>query len=251
MNPTVCGKEVNDADLNYCSFNYAQGYGYWGCGNHAICEAFADESCGYAEYQLSYMDCDGNNNTIKYENYLYCCKGKNCNHGISNLNISTCERKTEYGKLYEDYYNCAWRSEGAIQRAICDDDVQEITCDTVLSISQQLAECVCGAYADVYDLVSRETKQALQQFIDDLLREYSEWNDVLRCDYDLSCDLSTGTIRQMTVDPSTTSNPDNKLIHSTTDVVDVNNISGAAVRSHMKAVLLSAFIHIACHYLLV
>ena len=194
MYPWTCSLYFNDYGQTYCQWSYYpddEEYD-WGCGSGLFCEAFADGYCGYYDTDIPYTGCDGNTKTESMQQYFQCCNGgNNCNAGISNVDLDKCVRATAYEKMYNDYYDCIYKSESAYFTYVCDDDVDEITCDGLTELYNQDAECKCKFYEVYYDQVSSATQVLLQKEVDKIMAEYSEWNDIFGCDINLLCDLST------------------------------------------------------------
>ena len=194
LSTTTCSV-IDDYDHSYCEWSYyAEDEEHdWDCGSGIFCEAFADGYCGYLDFDLSYTDCDGNEETETVKQYFQCCDGGNdCNHDITNVDMDTCVKATGYENMYSNYYDCLTEPGSAYYTYLCPDSVDEITCTGLTKVFRQSAECQCGFYGDLYSEVSTKTQQALQEEIDESMEEYSQWNDVLGCNIKLSCSLATG-----------------------------------------------------------
>ena len=212
LNSEACDEDNLAASKDYCTWTYTQedwGDAYeWGCGTGATCQAFSDGYCSFVDVELSVADCNGGiqNSTVKQ--YFYCCDGENCNYGISDVDINTeCTRSQAYENLYKDYYGCLYAPNSARYTYRCDDDVQEITCTAVEAIFSQQVDCDCAAYRELYNLVDPASQQSIQDDIDKILDGYNEWNDVLGCNFQLTCDLSNSasptTPMPTTMEPTT------------------------------------------------
>ena len=159
-----------------------------------FCEAFADGVCVYIEYDTSYADCDGITD-YKGGYYTKCCEGGNdCNHGFSDIDTDSCTKVTDNDLV--GYWGCLYPASGdsAWHKYVCDDDVDEITCEGVLAVFKQQAECKCKYYSAYYNRISAESQAILEWEIDVQMAQYSIWNYALDCDINLSCDLKTGDV---------------------------------------------------------
>ena len=145
---------------------------------------------------MSYTDCNGEMYEDTFQQYRKCCdpsiEGDNCNY--ETIDIDSCTRSTEYETLFQDYYSCLYAEDGAYREYACDDYVTEITCDAIEALYSQQMGCYCVAYSGLYALVSETTGESLQDAIDGLLSSSSQWNDILDCNIDVTCDLSAGTV---------------------------------------------------------
>ena len=98
--------------------------------------------------------------------------------------------------MFYKCYGFTFIEGSAFDTYFCDNDgiVEDIECDALEAIFTQQAECECELYNILYDLVSESTQKRLKAFIDGDLKDFSEWNDVLGCDINLVCDLSSGEV---------------------------------------------------------
>ena len=148
----------------------------------------------YANKSFYYTKCDGvqTDSQIAYPYYSTCCEGNDCNHNISDVDLSSCTHDTSYETIWQDYHDCiAYTSGSAFETYLCDDDAM-VTCDGLLAVFMQSAECQCERDGAFYNLADSTSQATLQSDIDDELRRFSDWNDVFGCDIQLSCDLGSG-----------------------------------------------------------
>jgi len=187
------------SSYNYCEWytyqdDYDSGIQYsWDCSSGVVCEAFSDNKCTYIDVELTGTNCDGETETENIKQYTYCCRtSDNCNH--VDIDISSCTRSTDFEDLYKGYWDCVYDYDSDAGELLCDDSVDEITCNGLLTVYRQQSKCICNVYGDLYDKVSSGTKTLLQQEINSVMEQYSEWNDVFGCNINLECDLAKGGV---------------------------------------------------------
>ena len=183
------------SSLNFCtwSVDVSRGYYNWGCGDYVghVCEAFANDRCIFTDLNYTALDCDGSIlGDFGGKSYQYCCIGDNCNY--EDIDITSCTQSTEYEEIVLNWYDCLYAEDSAYYRLLCDDEVEEITCNDLSDTFEQQGGCFCDFYAAFYDKVSDGTKDMLQDNIDTWMEQYSNYNEIYGCDIDLYCDLASG-----------------------------------------------------------
>ena len=195
LSSTFCSSK----DGGFCEWSYSPDYGVhdWQCVEDfsgALCEAFAEDNCIYYNTNLSYTDCGGVVYTERLYGYEQCCKGDNCNYDISDVDLDSCTRSTEFEEFWRSVYECQSIEPGSfLDRYLCD-DVDEISCEILELIFREQAECECGLGTILNALVSDEIQGFVKENINEYLKGFSEWNDVFGCDINLSCDTETGEV---------------------------------------------------------
>ena len=59
-------------------------------------------------------------------------------------------------------------------------------------LQDQQSSCSCDTYKQIYNLVSADTQSIAQDVVDDLMRDFSEWESIIEnCNLQFSCNLST------------------------------------------------------------
>ena len=205
-------------DLQYCQWSYYGSTYHWDCAGKysllgpflddisgAVCEAFADGQCVYGIANGSETDCYGETEYYSTTIYQYCCTSDNCNY--VNITTDSCTRSTPYENYWTQYYQCEDKSRtqgSAYETYVCDQTHYEVTCDALLAIFTQTASCWCKSYNLLYDYLSGTTRDATQTYVDNTMKDYSKWNEVIGCDIDLVCDISTGLVTNGGLDDITT-----------------------------------------------
>ena len=141
---------------------------------------------------ITYKNCYDDAITLNFSLYTKCCEGDNCNY--EDFDISTCNPSVEYESYVVGWFECYFEEGGAYQEYFCNDNITEVTCDDLYQISIHQAQCECSTSKLIYDNVGNETKAILQIKTDRFLETFSEWNDVLDCDIEIQCDLSSGIV---------------------------------------------------------
>ena len=171
---------------------------YWGSAGtemstSLLCEAFSNNKCTYTNITVEYTECDG---TIDHETYWYthqyqyCCTSDDCNY--KDLTLSDCQRNTDWENWYKDYIDCIYDPNGPYWTITCDTSLTEITCSKVQELWTQQSSCICDRYKGIYGLVSTDTQSILQDIVNDIMTDFSEWEDVItNCDLQFTCNLST------------------------------------------------------------
>ena len=177
--------EWTKSDANYEGDNFVY---EWGCGSGAICEAFMGDKCFYANFEYTLTDCYGNTEKDSITEYRYCCTTDNCNK--MDIDVSQCEKSTGFTDMYKGYWECLTDATSPVYEYGCS-DVDEITCDALNEMYKYQAGCWCKVYSLLSDEVSEDSQTVLQEEADSLMAQYSMYNDVLGCDIDLSCDISS------------------------------------------------------------
>lgn len=195
----------------WCEWQYNKntGYGDWGCGDSIFCEAFSNNKCSYFDVNYSeviyendnfQVDCSGATRNSSTRYYHYCCNTDDCNYeDIVSARRDDCVENTDYGEIISTFSQCRYGKEFLATEYYCEPLMDEITCDIILEIISHLIGCYCKMYGSLYDYVSVETQIYMEQLIENFpLRvlnvDFEEWNSVLGCDINLSCDISTGLI---------------------------------------------------------
>ena len=244
LNPRVCTEDNSEiASMDYCQWDYHpddQHYG-WRCGDGPICEAFADNQCIKINTTWTWdTDCDGVYENYTLQRYIYCCDASTENCNYANISTSDCiegEAGQAYGERYKNLQECRWGPNSEYAKYDCDDSITELTCEGILGLRQSEMECWCSAYKVLYDRVSTGTKALLQSEVDGLyVGKMDDWNEVLGCDIQLYCDLSTGIV-------STTSAPNMTNVGATNTINTPNdNDSGICGDVYFIAVVWVIFV---------
>eukprot|EP01084_Bolivina_argentea_P070370 127926_1 len=158
----------------------------WSCGGGSFCEAYANGKCVYYDTTFSFTDCYGNlQTTTNGFLYEYCCTTDNCNH--QNINISQCERATQFEKVYQTFNQCLRESYHECYEV---DYIDDINCNGLWLFYTTYLECYCEYYASIYDNLSSGSQQKLQLTMNDMYVDFNKWNKVLGCDMQSPCDIS-------------------------------------------------------------
>ena len=205
---------VNEGFTGLCDWKYnfedGQGEPYqWGCvddrwEDYLMCE-YAKGECIYVNTTIIYTGCYDETYHEDWREYINCCdpkvEGNDCNH--ETIDTDLCVRCIEYETIHQNCYSCLYEDTGAYRQYVCDDYTTEITGDAIEAIYSQQATCSCAFYSGLYRKASAERRVYFEAKVDSELGTYSQWNEMLGCDIDISCDLSSGTINGATLNPST------------------------------------------------
>eukprot|EP01083_Nonionella_stella_P078478 214798_1 len=208
-NKTVTGQSINEYVCDttqpeaYCSWDYdvepnETDDWYWGCGDDLICGAYFDrygDKCMMSQYSVTYTDCNGVEKTESGGGYQWCCKGTdNCN--FVDIDITNCEENTDLSGMLQKFYECSAEAETDMFDDDCNDfEYQEITCSSIKELFKDQAICYCAAYSSLYQTSSALWKPWIKDQIDMMFESFSQWNEVLTCNIELTCDLDgTGNI---------------------------------------------------------
>eukprot|EP01084_Bolivina_argentea_P159353 277536_1 len=198
VQPMYCGTTEPEA---YCSWQFDNDnndpYWNWGC-NSFLCGAYGDRyenKCMMSQYSVTYTDCNGVEKTESGGGYQWCCKGTdNCN--FVDIDITNCEENTDLSGMLQKFYECSAEAETDMFDDDCNDfEYQEITCSSIKELFKDQAICWCQVYASLYQTSSALWKPWIKDQIDMMFESFSQWNEVLTCNIELTCDLDgTGNI---------------------------------------------------------
>eukprot|EP01084_Bolivina_argentea_P066261 120783_1 len=196
LNSKVCGSFGPEA---WCSWNlyhntYGNGninsndeYWDWGCNDFICVISGIDGECQFSQYNVTYI-CNGDIITESEIEYTYCCKNSdNCN--FQSIDTSICTENTQISNLLQQMHDCA----SDIFDDGCENyDAEIIDCESVRNFFEYQAECICLAWAGLYQIADEIWKPWIEKQINTFFDSFSAWNEALQCDIVLTCDLTVG-----------------------------------------------------------
>eukprot|EP01084_Bolivina_argentea_P096179 172914_1 len=159
--------------------------------------------CFKYSYDFSYLDCSGDTETDDRTQYTWCCKTDNCNYvdGTAVIDTSTCSDAAGLSAMYLELAECVGTH--ILGSDDCEDESEEVTCESIVAEYRVVANCYCKAYAQIYQDavgISEDWADWTQSQINMFMTIFSEWNEALGCTGDLTCNLkgSDGEIGVLT-----------------------------------------------------
>ena len=193
---------------NYCQWKYdaernTDRY-QWGCSlddsnitrlvaTNIECEAFANDKCSYIDFGLRYTSC-GASRWLEFKEYLNCCSdGNDCNY--QNIDTENCEENTDWENWIREWYSCYIGGfEGYTLLTCYASRKEEFSCSNLETVFEHRAGCSCSRNKILYDLVGEDSQSKMQRSVDLEFSLFGQWNEIMGCDINIVCDVTTGLI---------------------------------------------------------